>query len=90
MGLTRAILRRPRLLVLDDATSSLDAVTEARISATIATALPHATRLVVTHRASTAAGADLVAWLRDGAVAGVAPHQVLLEVPGYRDVFGAD
>lgn len=90
VGLARAILRSPRLLVLDDATSSLDTVTEARISATIATALPHATRLVVTHRASTAARADLVAWLRDGVVAGVAPHRVLLEVPGYRNVFGAD
>ena len=90
VGLARAILRRPRLLVLDDAASSLDTVTEARISATIAAGLPGATRLVVTHRASTAARADLVVWLRDGVVADVAPHRALLEVPGYRDVFGAD
>ena len=90
VGLARAILRRPRLLVLDDAASSLDAVTEARISAAIAAALPRATRLVLTHRASTAARADLVVWLRDGVVAGAAPHRALLEVPGYRDVFGTD
>ncbi len=90
VGLARAVLRRPRLLVLDDAASSLDTVTEARISATIAAALPRATRLVVTHRASTAARADLVVWLRDGVVADVSPHRALLEVPGYRDVFGAD
>lgn len=87
LGLARALLHRPRLLVLDDATSSLDTVTEARVSTTVSTALPRATRLIVTHRIATAARADLVVWLRDGAIAAAAPHRALLEVPGYRDVF---
>jgi ATP-binding cassette subfamily B protein len=89
LGLARALLHRPRLLVLDDATSSLDAVTEARLATTVATALPHATRLIVTHRSATAARADLVVWLRDGAVAAAAPHRALLEMPGYPGVFGS-
>ncbi len=87
LGLARALLHRPRLLVLDDATSSLDAVTEARLSTTVATALPRTTRLIITHRSATAARADLVLWLCDGAVAAVAPHRTLLEMPGYRNVF---
>lgn len=87
LGLARALLRGARLLVLDDATSSLDSVTEARLTATVATALPRATRLIVTHRIATAARADLVVWLRDGAVAATAPHRTLLEMPDYREVF---
>jgi len=87
VGLARALLRSPRLLVLDDATSSLDAVTEARLTATMATALPRVTRLIVTHRIGTASRADLVVWLEDGAVVAAAAHRALLGVPGYRDVF---
>lgn len=88
LGLARALLHRPRLLVLDDATCSLDAVTEARLTATVATALPRATRLIVTHRIATAARADLVVWLHEGAVAAAAPHRALLAMPAYQDVFG--
>lgn len=87
VGLARALLRAPRLLVLDDATSSLDSVTEARLTATMATALPRVTRLIVTHRIGTASRADLVVWLENGAVVAAAPHRALLGVPGYRDVF---
>jgi ATP-binding cassette subfamily B protein len=46
------------------------------------------TRLVVTHRRSTAARADLVAWLDSGRLRRVAPHATLWADPGYRAVFG--
>jgi ATP-binding cassette subfamily B protein len=86
LGLARA-WPATRLLVLDDATSSLDMVTEMRISETL-TAAGGRTRLVVTHRRSTAARADLVVWLADGRVQAVAPHEDLWTDPEYRAVFG--
>lgn len=86
LGLARA-WPATRLLVLDDATSSLDMVTEMRISETL-TAAGGRTRLVVTHRRSTAARTDLVVWLADGRIRAVAPHQELWADPEYRAVFG--
>jgi ATP-binding cassette subfamily B protein len=76
-----------RLLVLDDATSSVDMVTEMRISTALAGAGGR-TRLVVTHRLSTAARADLVVWLEDGRVRSVGPHEELWQQEAYREVFG--
>ncbi|GIG56549.1 ABC transporter ATP-binding protein [Longispora fulva] len=86
LGLARA-WHAGRLLVLDDATSSLDMVTEMRISRTLTEDHGHRTRLIVTHRVSTAARADLVVWLEDGRVRGVGPHDALWSDPGYRAVF---
>lgn len=86
LGLARA-WPAARLLVLDDATSSLDMVTEMRISRTLTEGAGR-TRLVVTHRRSTAARADLVVWLDGGRVRAVGPHAVLWTDPEYREVFG--
>ncbi|PWK81807.1 ATP-binding cassette subfamily B protein [Lentzea atacamensis] len=87
IGLARAIVRDPALLVLDDATASLDTVTEAKVDAALTTALPGRTRVVVTHRAATAARADLVVWLENGRVRGTGTHQELWENEDYRAVF---
>ncbi|WP_431045508.1 ABC transporter ATP-binding protein [Streptomyces sp. P1-3] len=89
LGLARAVLQDARVLVLDDATSSLDTVTEAQISATLTELFRDRTRIIVAHRAATAARADLVAWLDDGRVRAVAPHASLWQYPDYRVVFGA-
>ncbi|GAB3463217.1 ABC transporter ATP-binding protein [Actinophytocola sediminis] len=86
LGLARA-WPASRLLVLDDATSSLDMVTEMRISRTL-TEGGDRTRLVVTHRRSTAARADLVVWLDAGRVRAIAPHTDLWTDPAYREIFG--
>ena len=86
LGLARA-WPADRLLVLDDATSSLDMVTELQISRTL-TGDTGRTRLIVTHRAATAARADLVVWLADGRVRAVGPHEELCRDPAYRAVFG--
>jgi ATP-binding cassette subfamily B protein len=87
LGLARALCR-DRLLILDDASASLDSVTEARVAESITRYAAGRTRLVVTHRRSTAARADLVAWLDDGRLIRVAPHATLWTDPGYRAVFG--
>ncbi len=87
LGLARAFAHPGRLLVLDDATSSLDTVTERDVSRAILRDTPAGTRLIVAHRAATAARADQVAWLEDGRVRAVAPHAWLWELPDYRAVF---
>lgn len=86
LGLARA-WHATRLLVLDDATSSVDTVTELRITDAMAAAGGR-TRLVVTHRLSTAVRADLVVWLADGRVKATGPHDELWTDPDYREVFG--
>ncbi|RKS69055.1 ATP-binding cassette subfamily B protein [Actinomadura pelletieri DSM 43383] len=87
MGLARAFAHAGRILVLDDATSSLDTVTELQITDALLNRLAGRTRLIVTLRASTAARADLVAWLEDGRVRALAPHATLWNDPDYRALF---
>jgi ATP-binding cassette subfamily B protein len=87
LGLARAFAHAGRLLVLDDATSSLDAVTELEVSRALLHGAGTRTCLIVAHRASTAARADLVVWLEDGAVRAVAPHAHLWRLAPYRAVF---
>ncbi len=90
VGLARALVRPARVYVLDDATSGLDTVTEAEVSEAITTLLDGRTRIVVTHRATTAARCDLVAWLDAGRVRALGPHADLWRDPDYRAVFAHD
>lgn len=92
IGLARAFAHAgdARLLILDDATSSLDTVTELMVSQAITGRLRGRTRLIVAHRAATAARADLVAWLDGGRIRAFAPHEKLWRVPEYRMLFGAE
>ncbi|MEU3301557.1 ABC transporter ATP-binding protein [Streptomyces sp. NPDC006678] len=90
LGLARAFAHAGRLLVLDDATSSLDSVTERQVARALLNQVRPGTRLVVAHRASSAARADLVAWLDDGRIRAVGPHAALWALPEYRAVFAAD
>lgn len=90
LGLARAFAHPGRLLVLDDATSSLDTVTELRVAQALFRDHPHRTRLLTTHRASTAARADTVAWLDSGHLRALAPHATLWPDPEYRALFGGE
>jgi ATP-binding cassette subfamily B protein len=90
IGLARAFAHDARLLILDDATSSLDTATEAEISAALTTGGSGRTHLIVTHRAATAARADAVVWLDAGRVRAFGPHHDLWADPEYRAVFGVD
>ncbi|WP_330438038.1 ABC transporter ATP-binding protein/permease [Micromonospora sp. NBC_00821] len=86
LGLARAFAAE-RLLILDDATSSLDTATEHRITEAVLGRAGGRTRLVVTHRTAAAAAADLVAWLDGGRLRDLAPHRQLWADPDYRAVF---
>jgi ATP-binding cassette subfamily B protein len=87
IGLARAFAHPGRVLVLDDVAASLDTVTEHHIRQVLTGALADRTRLIVAHRASTAAHADLVVWLVDGRVRRLAPHHELWSERAYREVF---
>ncbi|MEV4115555.1 ABC transporter ATP-binding protein [Nonomuraea sp. NPDC049695] len=87
IGLARAFAQGERLLVLDDATSSLDTVTERQVSQALTTDPRARTRLIAAHRPATAARADQVVWLENGVVRARGPHHVLWEDPAYRAVF---
>jgi ABC-type multidrug transport system fused ATPase/permease subunit len=78
LALTRALLRRPRVLVLDDATSAVDPTIEAAILRDLRATLA-CTTLVVAHRLSTIELADRVVYLADGRVVGTGSHAELLE-----------
>lgn len=88
LGLARAFVHAGRVLILDDVAASLDTVTEHRIGEVLAGALAGRTRIVVAHRVSTAARADVVVWLDGGRLRAVAPHRLLWDDPDYRALFG--
>lgn len=87
LGLARLVTRDARVLILDDATAGLDTATEATIVEALAEVRAGRTRVVVAHRESTAARADLVAWLAGGRLRAVATHVDLLVDPAYRALF---
>ena len=82
VGIARAILKDPPILVLDEATSSLDSVTEAEVREALEDAARGRTTLVVAHRLSTVADADEIVVLRDGLVAERGTHGALLAQGG--------
>ncbi|GAA2387491.1 ABC transporter transmembrane domain-containing protein [Streptomyces coeruleofuscus] len=88
LGLARAFAHGGRLLILDDALSSLDTVTERHITDALLGDGPGSTRLLVAHRSATASCADAVAWLDEGRVRAVGRHEELWRLAEYRAVFG--
>jgi ATP-binding cassette subfamily B protein len=87
LALARAVLGRPRVLVLDDPLSALDVHTESQVEQALRRVLAGTTALVVAHRPSTVLLADRVALLDEGRIAAVGTHRELLgSVPAYRQL----
>ena len=82
ISLARAILKNPQILILDEATSSLDSQSEALIQNALRNILRNRTTIVIAHRLSTILDADLIAVVVDGAIAEQGTHQQLLELNG--------
>ena len=86
--IARAVLRRPRVLLLDDCTSSLDASTEAEVLASLGSRLRGTTVVLVSQRVSTVRRADEILVLEGGRAAGFGAHAALLgSCPAYRAIY---
>jgi ABC-type multidrug transport system fused ATPase/permease subunit len=87
VAIARALIAEPRILILDDATSSVDATTESRIKSALREVMEGRTTFVIAHRLSTISLADEVVVLENGRVAARGPHAELLdESPLYREI----
>ena len=86
--IARALLWRPKVLILDDSTSAVDTATDARIRAALKTALPDATKLIIAQRITSVMDADRIIVLDDGHVVGLGTHEQLMKnCDIYREVY---
>ncbi len=83
MSIARTILTDPDLLILDEATSNVDTVTEEKIQAAMANALHNRTSFVIAHRLKTILDADIIVVLKDGEVIEKGSHAELIELDGF-------
>ncbi len=82
-AIARALLRQPRILILDDALASVDTYTEEQILAGLRQAMQGRTTLLIAHRASTARNADRIAVLNGGHITEIGTHDELVARGGY-------
>ena len=86
--IARAILRQPKVLILDDSTSAVDTATDAKIRGALKTALPGATKLIIAQRITSVMDADMILVLDDGRVVGQGTHEQLMDsCEIYREVY---
>ena len=86
--IARALLKKPKVLILDDSTSAVDTATDARIRAALKTALPDATKLIIAQRITSVMDADRIIVLDDGHVVGLGTHEQLMKnCDIYREVY---
>ncbi len=77
--IARALLKKPRILVLDDSTSAVDTATEARIREAFAGELQGSTKLIIAQRISSVKDADMIVVINEGRITGIGTHSELLE-----------
>ncbi|MBQ9429652.1 MAG: ABC transporter ATP-binding protein [Clostridia bacterium] len=85
--IARALLKRPKILILDDSTSAVDTATEAKIRETFRGALKDSTKIIIAQRITSVMDADRILVLDDGRIAGIGRHDELLKTcPAYKEI----
>lgn len=86
--IARALLKNPKVLILDDSTSAVDTATETRIRTALKDIAPDTTKIIIAQRISSVKDADMIIVLDDGKISGIGTHDALLESNHiYREVF---
>lgn len=86
--IARALLKNPKILILDDSTSAVDTATDARIRSALKNNLPDVTKIIIAQRITSVQDSDLIVVMDDGAIAATGTHQELLETSEiYREVY---
>ncbi len=88
--IARALLKKPKILILDDSTSAVDTRTDARIQKAFAEEIPHTTKLIIAQRISSVQHADQILVLDNGQISAVGTHEELLETSTiYQEVYAS-
>ena len=86
--IARALLKKPKILILDDSTSAVDTSTDAKIRKAFAEEIPGTTKLIIAQRISSVQGCDRIIVMEDGKVNGFGTHEELLQNNDiYREVY---
>ncbi|MBR5539701.1 MAG: ABC transporter ATP-binding protein, partial [Clostridia bacterium] len=86
--IARALLKKPKILILDDSTSAVDTATEAKIREAFATTLKNSTKIIIAQRITSVMNADRILVLDDGEIAGLGTHEELLAACGpYKEIY---
>jgi len=86
--IARALLKNPKVLILDDSTSAVDTATESRIRTALKDIAPETTKIIIAQRISSVKDADMIVVMDDGMISGIGKHDELLENNEiYREVF---
>ena len=85
--IARALLKSPKILILDDSTSAVDTKTDALIRQAFLEKIPHTTRIIISQRVSSIQDADQILVIDDGKVSGLGTHEELLKTcPVYQQI----
>ena len=88
--IARALLKKPKVLILDDSTSAVDTATDAKIRKTLQTAIPGTTKIIIAQRVSSVQDADRILVLEDGRISGFDTHENLLRTNViYQEIYEA-